>query len=407
VVRKLTPTELMHCLDILGDIRAAYAWQEPSEYGKLPFSRAVPTKVLFCVLGRVYPSKKISSLDPPHRMNRPEVDQVSVKAAVQQPNEQIRQKAAKNDDATVDFEFWDGPFIDKLLQMGRPQSFGSRLRGIKLGARHTPVFDVLREFILHLWRQSVHRSFCRYMRMEHGVEWTAKRHPDITAGRDCLTRAAGASFWDWSARSRLFFWHWPPESRKWARDGHPVYVTGDLPHYKKVQPLEPDLTVQSKVKEKFEKFFGRGYITKGRVESLISYFTTPKGESDVRLVFDGTKSRLNSVLWAPSFHLPTVESLLPSLTPGAWQGDIDIGEMFYNYSLDPAIQAYCGVDVHPYLSTPNKPRLAWMYWGRCVMGLRSSPHGCVKMHSLVEEIIHGDTSVSSNPFALLLSTQFS
>jgi hypothetical protein len=127
----------------------------------------------------------------------------------------------------------------------------------------------------------------------------------------------------------------------------------------------------------------------------------------VWLVFDGTKSGLNSVLWAPSFHLPTVESLLPSLTPGAWQGDIDIGEMFYNYSLDPAIQAYCGVDVHPYLSTPNKPRLAWMYWGRCVMGLRSSPHGCVKMHSLVEEIIHGDTSVSSNPFALLLSTQFS
>jgi hypothetical protein len=157
VVRKLTPTELMYCLDILGDIRAAYAWQEPSEYGKLPFSRAVPTKVLFCVLGRVYPSKKISSLDPPHRMNRPEVDQVSVKAAVQEPNEQIHQKAA----STVDFELWDGPFIDKLLQMGRPQSFGSHLRGIKLGARHTPVLDVLMEFILCLWRQSVYRSFCR------------------------------------------------------------------------------------------------------------------------------------------------------------------------------------------------------------------------------------------------------
>jgi hypothetical protein len=133
--------------------------------------------------------------------------------------------------------------------------------------------------------------------------------------------------------------------------------------------MEPDLTVQSKVKEKFEKFIGRGYITKGRVDSLISYFTVPKGESDVQLVFDGTKSGLNSVLWAPSFHLPTVESLLPSLTPGAWQRDIDIVEMFYNYSLDPAIQSYCGVDVHPYLSTTNEPRLAWMYWVRCVMGL--------------------------------------
>ena len=183
MVRKLTPTELMHCLDILGDIRAAYAWQEPSEYGKLPFSRAVPTKVLFCVLKGVHPSKQISSLDPAHRMDRPEVDQESVKEAGLEP-EQIRQKAAKNDDATVDFEFWDGPFIDKLLQMGRPQSFGSCLREIKLGARHTLVFEVLREFILRLWRRSVHRSFCCYLRMEHGVGWTAKRHPDIPEGRD-------------------------------------------------------------------------------------------------------------------------------------------------------------------------------------------------------------------------------
>lgn len=134
VVRNLTPTELMDCLDISGDLREAYAWQEPSEYWKLPFSRAVPTKVLFCVLKGVHPSKQISSLDPAHRMNRPEGDQESVKAAVLEP-EQIRQKAAKNDDATVDFEFWDGPFIDKLLQMGRPQSFGSCLREIKLGAR--------------------------------------------------------------------------------------------------------------------------------------------------------------------------------------------------------------------------------------------------------------------------------
>jgi hypothetical protein len=38
VVRNLNPTEFMDCLDISGDIRAAYARQEPSECGKLPFS---------------------------------------------------------------------------------------------------------------------------------------------------------------------------------------------------------------------------------------------------------------------------------------------------------------------------------------------------------------------------------
>jgi len=86
----------------------------------------------------------------------------------------------------------------------------------------------------------------------------------------------------------------------------------------------------------------------GAVTSLISYFSVPKGDSDIRLVLDGTKSGLNSALWAPSFHLPTVDSLLPALQPGSWQGDIDIGEMFYNYGLHPSLQAYCGLDVQEY-----------------------------------------------------------
>jgi hypothetical protein len=40
----------------------------------------------------------------------------------------------------------------------------------------------------------------------------------------------------------------------------------------------------------------------------------------------------------------------------------------------------------------------WLRWEHCVMGLRSSPHGCVKMHSLGEEIVRGDHLDPRNPF---------
>jgi hypothetical protein len=69
----------------------------------------------------------------------------------------------------------------------------------------------------------------------------------------------------------------------------------------------------------------------------------------VRIVFDGTKLGLNAAIWAPTFSLPTIDSLLPCLEPGFWQGGIDVGEQFYNFFLDLAVRKFCGVDLHPYL----------------------------------------------------------
>jgi hypothetical protein len=42
------------------------------------------------------------------------------------------------------------------------------------------------------------------------------------------------------------------------------------------------------------------YICPGRVISLTDYFDVPKGESDVRMVYNGTSCGLNFVLCAPS-----------------------------------------------------------------------------------------------------------
>ena len=180
---------------------------------------------------------------------------------------------------------------------------------LRIGLHGLPILDVLRDFILRVWRRSVFKGFRRYMISTHGVSWVTIPSKDIIAGRVCIEKVVSASFWDWSNGTRLFFWRWPIESREWARDGHPIYVSGTLPNYRRKQAVERDPKIREVVASKLEKFVHRGYIQPGSIQSLISFFTVPKGEADVRVMFDGTRSGLNDAIWAPSFHLPTIESL--------------------------------------------------------------------------------------------------
>jgi hypothetical protein len=172
---------------------------------------------------------------------------------------------------------------------------------------------------------------------------------------------------------------------------------GTLPTYRRRQPWEPDRVIREQVKKKLLKFVERDYVKPGNIQSLIGFFSVPKGDSDVQVVFDGTRSGLNEALWAPSFHLPTIDSLLPALEPGYWQSDIDVGEQFYNFALDPRVRPFCGLDVSYYLDHHPGATL-WLSWHHRVMGLKSSPHGCVKMQALAEEVVRGDPSFQENPF---------
>jgi hypothetical protein len=86
------------------------------------------------------------------------------------------------------------------------------------------------------------------------------------------------------------------------------------------------------------------------------------------------------------------------LEPGTWQADMDVGEMLYNFMLDRSLRSACGVDVQPYLGGGSRTRVAWMCWSRCVMGLKPSPYGCVRMQALANEIIRGDHTQHANPF---------
>ena len=111
----------------------------------------------------------------------------------------------------------------------------------------------------------------------------------------------------------MFFWRWPPEITKMARDGFPYWFNNKRPKAKVAQSFERDQTIREKVKEKLINVRSKGYITSGFVKSLIKYFSVPKGENDVRMVYDGTSSGFNDFVWAPSFGLPTIDSMLRSV----------------------------------------------------------------------------------------------
>jgi hypothetical protein len=133
----------------------------------------------------------------------------------------------------------------------------------------------------------------------------------------------------------------------------------------------------------------KGYIGKGAVSSLTSCFAVPKGADDVHLVYDSTKSGLNAAIWVPSFSLPTVDTLTDMLEPTSWMSDLDMGEQFLNFLLNPKLQPYCGIDVRPYLGAPGDTQTRWLHWTHCMMGLMSTPYITNKGTHIAEETVLG------------------
>lgn len=101
----------------------------------------------------------------------------------------------------------------------------------------------------------------------------------------------------------------------------------------------------AKFKEKVGTVMARGYISKENVESLTGVFPVQKGNDDIRVVYDASKCLLNDVVWAPKFYLPSVNTILRSMEATKFCGDIDLGGIFLNYTLDKKVQPYAGVDI--------------------------------------------------------------
>ena len=100
-----------------------------------------------------------------------------------------------------------------------------------------------------------------------------------------------------------------------------------------------------------------------------------KGDSDIRMVYDGTKCGLNGSVWVPRFYMPTLSSHLRTVVEGTYMCDVDIGEMFLNFMLHPTLRTLCGVDLSNYdidlsaLDVPIDPEGSskWLHWNRSPM----------------------------------------
>jgi hypothetical protein len=173
-----------------------------------------------------------------------------------------------------------------------------------------------------------------------------------------------------------------------------------------LQPFEKDPALVAQQGSKLGKVVQRRYIYgPGNVLSYTHYFSVPKG-TDIRMVYDASKSGLNSCIWVPRFPLPNIDTHLRSVEPGTWMGDLDVGEMCLNFPLHASLRALCGVDLTQYgkfieletTATTTTWELRSYHWTRCPMGLRPSPYQTVRGMMVAEEVIRGDPSDPNNVF---------
>ena len=170
------------------------------------------------------------------------------------------------------------------------------------------------------------------------------------------------------------------------------------------QPEIVDGDIRTKVKAKIKKVLDKGYIELADIElieSFMHFFHVPKGEEDIRMVYDGTKSGLNDSIWSPWFALPTAESMVRWVVAGLWLANNNLGDCFLNFPLHPDLQNYCGIDLSalfPELQERERQG-AFARWLVCAMGLKASPYCCVRGCTVAKYEVLGDPNDQNNPFA--------
>ncbi len=186
-----------------------------------------------------------------------------------------------------------------------------------------------------------------------------------------------------------------------------VYFVDEAPTYQEGQPRDRDPKSKALTEEKLQKVIDRGYLeNKDLILSLTSFFSVPKGETDIRMVYDGTKCGLNGSVWVPTFYMPTLASHLRAVVEGTHMCDVDIGEMFLNFMLHPTLRVLCGVDLSNYdlnlssLDVPVDPAevKTWVSWNRIAMGLKWSPYQAIKGMHFAEEVIRGNRKDPDNVY---------
>ena len=224
----------------------------------------------------------------------------------------------------------------------------------------------------------------------------------LIAARECIGRAAETSWWKWDKGSRPFFWRWPEEFMMDVRDGIKPWISKSLPQYKAKK--HKGSQNEDKVIEKVNKVREAQYISEGLVYSTIDVFDVPKGDEDIRLVYNGTSCGLNDCLWAPWFPLPTIDTHSRGICAGTYMNDLDVGDQFHNFILHQDLQPYVGVNFATFPKTVktciydevpvwdlnwDEKRVGKVgeRWTRLCMGLKLSPYNAVQTQHRFDEVL--------------------
>ncbi len=126
------------------------------------------------------------------------------------------------------------------------------------------------------------------------------------------------------------------------------------------------------------------------MKSYIKYFVVPKGDKDVRMVYDSMANKLNESVWVPTFWLPTIDTLVRGVDRGSWMTNRDVGDMFLNYQLHEDVRLFTAVNLACLYEGPDEPGPRWAVWDRNLMGFVGLPYNSIKMALVAEEICKGD-----------------
>jgi hypothetical protein len=90
---------------------------------------------------------------------------------------------------------------------------------------------------------------------------------------------------------------------KEARDRVRPFFKKPGPTTCRAQPTIGEPGIHAKVMEKINKVIRRRYLlTFGiTIKLYIKYFAVPKGEDNIRMVYDATTNMLNEAVWVPTF----------------------------------------------------------------------------------------------------------
>lgn len=320
------------------------------------------------------------------------------------------QTATKADNAAVPIELWRWQLVEYFP--GPRLTRAERERLLTLADK----LEVLclrwwRRNLWKEWRGEIEKKKRRVGKKMKGREidewrkeyqtwhlvWRQEMGDEMEYGQELLEKIGDATWWEWKGGSVLFYWRWPKGYRARAKHGLQVCFTDKKPTTLARQKKEKDEEQRRKIQEKVSKVLKRRYLGVGAVKSLISFFAVPKGPDDIRVVYNGTSSGLNGVMWVPRFPLPTLARHLRQVGPRTHMADADLGEMFLNFPLHWILKELCGVDLSQHVPLESGKR-HWVRWERAAMGLRSSPYQCTQGCQWALEAAIGDHTNPENVF---------